>query len=320
MLTPYNDQLRAIREMLVDPASEIVQEGYDLLFKLWLKNHENVDFKQELLGVAIDHSQLVTEFTNRLRKLHLSSSITNTYLRKGLETLAADIESYKSNYIPDTSKKDGQLKVETSEIVSLEKSRTLNLSPKALASILIQMLKRPRIVASSFIVIIIIIWAFYSIPQNGPVTWGRIPNVTTSYSYPKYLSVKDQNIIDIPIVNSGNAKFDGTITLVFEDPIVPITQDPGQSLAIDIDVPPHGRKTAQFNFLLAERPPENKIEFHFIISLSDGTTYQSNKERFLIAPIPYLRSTSAWLFGSAGLGALLFAMAWEKLQKSLGLK
>jgi len=333
-MLPYSNQLRAIREMLDNPAEGSDPEGYDLLFKLWLENRELTEFSQELLQDAIKYPLLVIELRTRLRELRLKSSITGTYLRDKFEAFATDVENYKAqlskeaeslvseipDHKPDISKDDKKSKVGIPETGSTENPETRSSSFKIWASTLIKVLNKPRIVISSLIAIIIIIWVFYLIPKNGPVTWTISSGVTASYTYPKYLSVQDQNTINVPIVNSDDTAFDGTITLIFEDPGVMAMPVAGQSLSLDLAVPPHGRKTMQFNFSLAEKPPKGKIEFYFQISNPNGIPYKSNEESFLVSPIPYLRSTSAWLFGSAGLGALLIAVLWERLQKSLGLK
>ena len=48
MTKPYEKRLEAIHELLVNPSQELVQEGYSLLFRLWLENADNPIFIRRL--------------------------------------------------------------------------------------------------------------------------------------------------------------------------------------------------------------------------------------------------------------------------------
>jgi len=319
MPTPYDNQLHAIRKMLANPAPEIVQEGYDLLFKLWLSNHENAEFKHELMRVAIDHSQLIIEFTNRLRKLQLKSSITNTYLRKGLEALASDVKNFKLNLSKENKPAANFLpaKIDTpKEIGKYAWWQLLLLGIIAIAIWLVIYL--PDLYQKILVVFVAAgstITLPYIFPQKDHVILVDSAGIKINYSFPTYLSVRDENTAHISIENLSQTEFSGKITLVFDDPSSFVTPAPNQNLSVKVDLSPHGRESKQFKFLVLKRPSDKNLNYHFEI-FSDEEQYISNEESFLIAPIPYLRYTWAWLFGSAG---VIIALLWDQLGKLLGL-
>lgn len=321
MLPSYDDQLLAIREMLADPAPEIEQEGYDLLFRLWLSNHENMGFKHELLRVAVNHSRLIIEFTNRLRELQLNNSITNTYLRKELETLASDVYALKFNPSITGKPITNFQSVTTKTPQENEKYAwwQLLLFGIITASVWLVVYVLPDLyqkILVAFVALASAITLPYIFPQKDRVILIDSAGIKINYSFPTYLSIRDENIAHVAIENTGQTDFNGRITLVFDDPSSFVTPAPDQNLSVKVDLSPHGRESKQFKFLVLKRPSDKNLNYHFEIT-SDKEQYKSNEESFLIAPIPYLRYTWAWLFGSAG---VIIALLWDQFEKIFGAK
>jgi len=317
---PYYDQILAIREMLANPSPEIVQEGYDLLFKLWMINSDNPDFKHEIKHDAIKYSQLIPELTTRLIKLQLTSSITNTYLRKRLESLASDAEDLRRALITkgsNTSLQSANINIPKGLNRKYSWWQLLLVGIIVISTLLTIYL--PDLYQKILAVVIAVGSAVtfpYIFPQKDHMISVDSAEIKINYSFPKYLSIGDENTVHISIENSGQANFSGRITLIFDDPGSFVTPAPDQNLSVKMDLPPHGRESKQFKFQVLKKPSDKDLNYHFEIS-SDKEQYVSNEGSFSIAPIPYLRSTWAWLFGSAGVGIALF---WEQLEKLFGFK
>jgi len=77
--------------MLDDPSSEIVEEGYSLLFRLWLEYSDSKDFTQDLKPIAINHKNIIQEFENRLNELVIKDTITDTFLKSRLKVFASEV-------------------------------------------------------------------------------------------------------------------------------------------------------------------------------------------------------------------------------------
>jgi hypothetical protein len=91
MSSLYSDRLNAIRTMLKDQSSDVVEEGYDLLFRVWLENSDSPDFVKDLLPIAFEHNDLIQELNRRAKELILKDTITDIYLRTRLKNLALEI-------------------------------------------------------------------------------------------------------------------------------------------------------------------------------------------------------------------------------------
>ncbi len=81
--------------MLENLSREVVREGYDLLFSLWLANVSDSDFQQELVSVAVNNPYLIPEFEDRINGLVIRENTTDLYLRMSLRKLASEAAKYK---------------------------------------------------------------------------------------------------------------------------------------------------------------------------------------------------------------------------------
>lgn len=337
--TPYDSQLLAIREMLDDPTEGSAQAGYDLLFKLWLEYRELAEFNQELLQDAIKHSLLVSELRKRLRELRLKSSITGTYLRDKFEAFATEVENYraklseevksldseKSNTNQRISKNEGEI---TPSLFGEPNTRTYQKSKVewlqiALVAIILIMILVLVISPYTYQKIIIVIIAFigatnlsYVLPKNYGATSNDLPELKLNFKYPRFLSTYDKNTVDVIVKNLMYKEYHGKLTLIFDDIDSLVEPAPDTKLSATLEIPSLGKEAIQFKFILTKKPTQKNLNFHFKISHSNDSQYISNNENFLIAPIPYLRSTSTWLIGT--LGTLIVALLWDQLKKFLG--
>ncbi len=324
MPKPYKDRLKAIRAILADSSQEIAQEGYGLLFKLWLENVDNSDFIQELIPIAVEHQNTVQELDSRLGELSLKDSITNTFLKDHLTKFASEVAKFKS----EVTKADAQATGFPPININISENQRTRFAWWQLAFIAViiislgLILVLPNTFQKALVLVVAgcsAIFFYYIVPKRDRTILTDLSNIKLSYTSPNYLSLGDENTIHISVENSSQTEFNGKITLVFNDPDSLVTPAPDQSLSAKIEISPLGREAKQFKFLLLKKPSDGNLNYYFQIS-SDKSQYVSNEENFQIAPIPYLRSTWAWLFGSAGLGALIIALLWEKIKELLGIK
>lgn len=322
MTTPYKDRLAAIQQLLASSQQEEVEEGYDSLFDLWLENSDVPGFIQDLIPIAATHGTFIQEFKDRLNSLITKDVITDTYLQQRLNSLESEIAKYKIN----------SLKSENATAPSLIGGTAGETNPRfafwqiALALIILAALGLMIVLPNTFqkgIMFVIAISCAVVFPYIFSQKQHRIIaeelNIKLNYSFPKYLSVGDENIVDLSIENPNETRFTGELTMVFDDDNSLIAPAAEKSLSAHIDVFPHDRAAKQFNFSLKNKPADGNINFYFLVLSSSGTRHKTNNEFFLISPIPHLRSIWSWLFGSAGLGALIIALLWEQLKKILGI-
>lgn len=115
MTKPYEDQLKAIRELIATSLREVVSEGYDLLFSLWLENVDTSEFQQDLVSIAVEEPGLIEEFEYRIDDLVIQEGITDSFLRDRLkkldETVVGRKERMKKLFI-SYSHKDEEFKDE----------------------------------------------------------------------------------------------------------------------------------------------------------------------------------------------------------------
>lgn len=323
MPAQYSEQLYAIRELLKSSSKEIMQEAYDLLFDLWLANYESSEFGRDLIQDAIEHSQLISELRKRHRELPLRDSITDAYLQKRLEDFATNVANFKLNASIESQ----------SSIVFLPAKINMpeNQSGKytwwqilLLFIILISVglvISLPHIYQKLIVIVISTISIAilpYLLSRKNRMISVNLPGIKLNYSLPTYLSLGEVNTIHISVENLSQTKFNAEITLIFKDPVSFVVPAPDQSLSVKVQVPYNGREAKQFQFRVLKRPADSNLDYYFQIS-ADKAQFESNTDSFLIAPVPYLRSTWAWLFGSAGLSALILALLWDQLKKLLGL-
>ena len=320
----YKDRLTAIRKMIADPSQEIVQEGYGLLFKLWLENVDNSAFIQELVPIAVEHQQMMQELANRLGELSLRDTITDTFLKKELAKFGSEVDNFKTEAIKTGLQTTGLPPININ-ITENRKTKVAWWQMAFFAVIIISLaliLILPQPFQKALVLVVAAcgaVFFYYIVPKRDRTISTDLSNIKLSYISPNYLSLGDENTIHISIENPSQTEFNGKITLVFNDPDSLVTPAPDQSLSAKVDVSPLGKEAKQFKFLVLKKPSDGNLNYYFQIS-SDKSQYVSNEENFQIAPIPYLRSAWAWLFGSAGLGALILALLWDQVEHWLGLK
>src|SRR5687768_6736286 len=113
MTKPYENQFAAIRNMLANSSREIIREGYDLLFSLWLQNMDDLDFQHDLILIAAEDSSVVIQaFEHRINDLVIRERITDIYLRGCLNKLTSDLEEFKLNRLKE---KEGFIKTQQNE-------------------------------------------------------------------------------------------------------------------------------------------------------------------------------------------------------------
>lgn len=311
----YSNQLRAIREMLDDPTGASIQDGYDLLFKLWLSNRDVPEFEQELIQDAIKHPQLIGELRTRLRELRLKSSITGNYLRERFETFVANVESHKSKLSmeakPPAVLSSAKISISASQTRKVPWWQALRVLILIVSIILIFVLPISQKIVVCAIAIISILTMPYLLSKVDQMIVTDLPGIKLIYSFPKYLSIGDENTIDLSIENSNENEFTGLITLVFSDNDSLITPAANQSMSAKVEVPAFGREARQFKFILKNRPPDGDANYYFQVFSSGGSRYKTNNTFFLISPIPYLRSIWGWVISGSGLVALIITFLWE---------
>ena len=315
---PYYDQLHAIRKILDDPNDGNLEQGYDLLFKLWLSNSDRSDFIQELIQDAVSRPSLINEFRKRLGELRLRSAITDTYLRERFEAFVADVESHRlkkseilasqvSNLKPDATKNNEQFKVVQLETIAPGKKKTkIKWSKQRITAMAL---------FGFFFVFGVVINMKYINPKNPPKTRFIPPNLILTYTSPKYISEEDENSVTITLVNKDeNQPFSGRITLVFSNgaPIMPV---PGRSLSMEVaNLEGGDRKTEQLTFTLPKSSSQKAVDYYLRILPADGSAlYQTADDKFLVSPFPRMWTVLASLMSAGGLGGLLVTFLNEKL-------
>lgn len=115
----YVGRINAIRIMLHDLSCETRQEGYDLLFKLWLDNTDSEDFNQQLILIAREDHDMLDEFERRINEIVTRDSITDLYLRGRFKKLISEVTISK----PDALRgRDEELRVSQTPTKTLKKS------------------------------------------------------------------------------------------------------------------------------------------------------------------------------------------------------
>jgi len=189
--------------------------------------------------------------------------------------------------------------------------------------------QRWRVIVIIVFAIIIIagasLYLIYINPKNAAQAQDLLPQLVMTYIYPSYLSIGDQNIVDITLTNLHPSQtFNGSITLFFIDPTIPIIPASEQNFSVVIqDLRPGDRAAGQIRFSLPEVFPDNNFIYYFQVFHPDGTPYtsptgtpyRSVEKEFKLAPIPNLQKILALVFGSMGVVSLI----WEQLSKLLRL-
>jgi hypothetical protein len=158
----------------------------------------------------------------------------------------------------------------------------------------------------------------YVLPKNMGVVSGVPSNLTLSYVAPKYLAVGDDNAVEITLKNLDTREtFNGTVILIISDLNNSVTSTLDRRMSIPIkDLLPNDRLTSQFKLKLSKDPCVESINFHFQITLPNGTSlYESSEGVFLVSRIQGVRSVWIWLVSSGGLGAIL--SYWDQIKKLL---
>lgn len=81
MPNSFTDRLDFIRELLGGSQPEMVMDGYDLLFDLWLTNLKDAELTEEIKKIAVANENLSSEFKKRVDKLPRSKEEKISLLR-----------------------------------------------------------------------------------------------------------------------------------------------------------------------------------------------------------------------------------------------
>ena len=291
----YHDRLNAIHTMLNDSSPEIIREGYDLLFVLWKENIDSSDFFQDLMPIAVEQEAFVQELRECLDRFSTKYLITDTFLRGNLEVLASKVEEYKLA----KQKEDKQI-----DEKNIPEKQVINFARW----------QKVLVVAILVIVVFVItINLIYVVPTKGSTFSTDLIGLNISYKSPAYLSVHDENTVEISVENTLQTELEGTLMLVFDDPEYSIKPAKEKKFSTEIEIRPRDKESQEFSFQLTKKPIDKNLKYHFLFVSSNGSQYRTETESFSIAPIPYLRSASNWLFGS--LGGIIIASLWEQIKK-----
>ena len=96
MFEPYHDRLIVIRDLLVSPQPDTVQEAYELLFQLWMKYSGNGSFIAEIREISKEHPEIIQDFIDRLNRLDLDEAEKDFFL----ERVILIYSSQKMNFQP----------------------------------------------------------------------------------------------------------------------------------------------------------------------------------------------------------------------------
>ena len=311
---PYQDRLIAIRIMLKDPSPETVHEGYDLLFKLWRQYNDSPDFIKALMPIAGDHDNLVQELEKRLGEFVLKEALTDRFFQKSMDNLKIELKA---------GKKDERSTLPPPQLVSTKpvwwKNTGILLVIVIIALIGIIWWKSATIlIVLVAIVIVGIINLIYIVPINEHPILADSIGLKLHYKAPVYISLRDENIIEVSIENFQSSTFKGTAALIFYGQDASVKPAPDQKLSATLEVNPLDKETKQFKFFLTHKPMTNNLNYSFKVFSQDGSLGISTNEHFLITPIPYLRTASKWLFGT--LATLIVALIWDRVEEFLGFK
>ncbi|MCC6297983.1 MAG: hypothetical protein IT314_01705 [Anaerolineales bacterium] len=186
----------------------------------------------------------------------------------------------------------------------------------------------------SFVILYFLALMSYVFPKNTRTVQYMSSDVGIAYTSPKYLSVGDDNVIEVSVINLGaKDTLNGVVTLKFHNPIISIIAGSDQGITIAIkDLPPGGRLTKSFEVNLTKRPSEKVIYFYFQYSSLSQSLLQLNRDanrigsrsqydKFLISPIDNLRSS--WgllvsLVSGTGLVGIVSNYLWGRFKKIIG--
>jgi hypothetical protein len=300
----YINQLHAIREMLSNSAPEIVQEGYESLFALWMENADSSDFIKDLTPIAIEYENTIREFENRLINLSTQDQITDTFLKRQLKSLATKV----SNHRRDSRKNNEQPKIIQPEPIVPEIQETKDI----IIYNEIPWGKLIWILIFSVIIVILILSSIYLLPRESidcPITNG----LEVGIDYPKYIAYGDTEEIKLTIKNVGDSEISGSLLIDFEGTKVHLEDE--AKIKLETLAPSEQPTTKEIRFLLNELPKAGQY-IYFSPVIMGNDTQCSSKEYFIrISPIPGLRKFVGLLWSTVGL--TLVGMFWSQIKEWL---
>lgn len=303
MDTNFTERINVIREMLESPSVVVTQEGFDDLMALIEENSGNQDLSDEIIQIAAENPNLGRQILERLKKFERKTPEVDGIIRE-LNQMFDEISSRASPPDNATPSKREFLwwYVAIYAFVLISAWTVIILLPDT------NTLQR-------IVVALVALSAMVMLPYILPTKDRTVPiglsGIKLNYTTHAYVSVGDQNTIDVSIENTGNNEFNGSITLIFQDPDSSVKPAPNESLSVKIEVPPHGRVNRQFKFILAKKPLDGGLNYCFRIASSDGPQHTSGDEVYSITPVPYLRSIGSWVIGGSGIIALIIAFLWQ---------
>lgn len=306
MFEPYIDRLILIKEMLNSPQPEMVREAYESLFELYKKYADKPEFIGEMKQLVSKYPKIPSELEAQIEKLSKDNETEKMAfsLKRSLENLLTKTSLLTPEQISPSAPKGKLLwwYITICAFVLISAWAVINLLPNT------NTLQKIVVALVAFSAMIMLP---YILPQKDRSNPIGLSGIKLNYTTHTYISVGDQNTIDTSIENTGNTEFNGSITLIFQDPDSLVKPAPNEDLSAKIEVSPHGKTNRQFKFILVKKPLDGGLNFCFRITSSDGPQYMSSDDVYLITPMPYLRSIGSWVIGGSGVIALIIAFLWQ---------
>lgn len=130
-MNQIENQMIAIQTLLADSDPIARTEGFDLLFDLWIKHEEPEKFNVELIPIALEHDDLLSEFKKRINELVIKDNITDFHLSNLHKNLSKKVEEargqliYKIKQQPDTSSDAEPIKEGKTLIAKVDSSQQI---------------------------------------------------------------------------------------------------------------------------------------------------------------------------------------------------
>lgn len=147
--------------------------------------------------------------------------------------------------------------------------------------------QRPLLISLAVLPILIssILWAIFIAPQIDvpPTPSTSLSDISIGYIAPLNVSIGDNNITYVTIVNSSVTPLNANLNLVFNaDAPILVTNEARTTSAVIKDLPAGARITIPFSFLVTHSPSSKSISFFTRITLTDGRQSDSKIENINI--------------------------------------
>lgn len=214
--------------------------------------------------------------------------------------------------------------------VQFPTSLSLKLEPDTLVRVAIDKPEQPpppinialKVLSGAVITLFLILLSLFVIyiqPRQSYDVKISGTSLSTIVSHNSYVAFGDEAEIDITIRNDGNESANGALVLLFNGNIHTLPL-PSETTKTDIkELVPGASSTHRLKFALGYPPQwfSNKMTHLTVIFVSGKQQFRSQSHSaFSIAPIPYLRTVSFSLLGSALTGAIAMLL-WEVIRKRL---